>query len=283
MAENNGFKRYTLVIFCVLAYAITYGLSLVTVSDHASQAAVGLSGTLLHYGPTLAAIILAAVISGGKGLGELLRPLGKWRVGVYWYLFALLFPLCARLIAVGLDLLLGGSAPTFFSAAGIPADTNPLLLIVPVFIGVFFQAGLAEEIGWRGFALPRLQARYNALVSSLILGVLWTFWHFHPVNWPQIAPVAGWYVLIVIAFTVILTWVYNNTNGSLLLVVLMHTASNTSDWIVPIVPTLNGLSRAALFDLAIFILVAAVLVAVFGAERLSRKPLPDTVLRLKPD
>jgi len=276
VAEKKLTEGRALAFYFVLAYIITWGLSWIAVSGQSPSPLVNLSSLLLHYGPALAAIIVAAAVGGRRGIGQLLGKLRQWRVGVGWYVFVLLFPLLTRLLAVGIDLLLGGTAPTFFSAKGIPEGANPILLIVPVFIAVLFQAGLAEEIGWRGFALPRLQTRYNALVSSLILGVLWAIWHFHPQNWPTLAPVAGWYALSVIAFSIVLTWVYNNTGGSLLLVVLLHTASNTADWIVPIVPSLDGMSRAGLLQLAINILVAVALIAIFGAQRLSRKPLPET-------
>jgi membrane protease YdiL (CAAX protease family) len=191
---------------------------------------------LLHYGPALAAIVVAGAAGGRRGIGRLLRPLGHWRVGVGWYVFVLLFPLGVRLAATGLNLLLGGSPPSFFAAgaeSGVPAGVHPLLLLVPVFLGVFLQAGIAEEIGWRGFALPRLQARFGALTSSLILGLLWAVWHFDPQRGPALLERGVLYPLAVLAMTVLMTWVYNSTGGSLLLVVLYHTASNVSDWIAP--------------------------------------------------
>lgn len=176
-------------------------------------------------------------------------------------------------------MLLGGAAPTFFSALGVPANVSPIVLLVPVFIGVLFQAGLAEEIGWRGFALPRLQGRHNALISSLILGVLWALWHYHPLNWSLIGPVLPLHFAAVVCMTVIVTWVYNNTSGSLLLAVLFHTASNTSDWIVPV--GLAGgaatISRASIILIIVRVLTAILLVVIFGADRLSRsqEPVPS--------
>lgn len=283
MNSQNWIKNHPLIAYFVFAYGFTWILSIIATQKGFPALITGLSAVVLHYGPALAAIIIAGYLGGGAGIGKLLSGLRQWRVGLGWYLFVLLYPLAVQLVAVGVDMLLGGTAPTFFSAQDVPGNTNSILMIVPVFIAILFQAGFAEEIGWRGFALPRLQAHYNALTSSLILGVLWALWHYHPVNWPIIAPIAPWHFIAVMCMTVILTWVYNNTNGSLLLVVLFHTASNTSDWIVPIglVGSTASISQASLISIILRALTVILLVVIFGAERLSRtqRPEPNVSLR----
>lgn len=279
MNIQNRIKQHSLAVYFVLAYGITWILSIAAASSILPSAVAGLSAVVLHYGPTIAAIIIAGYIGGRAGIGKLLSGLRQWRVGLGWYLFVLLYGLVTLLIAVAVDMLLGGPAPTFFRADVIPPNVSPIMAFVPVFIGVLFQAGLAEEIGWRGFALPRLQGRYSALTSSLILGVLWALWHYHPYNWPLIAPVVPWHFIAVMCMTIIWTWVYNNTNGSLLLIVLFHTASNTSDWIVPVglAGGAAGINRASLILIALRALTAILLVVIFGAERLSRsqRPVPN--------
>jgi CAAX protease family protein len=275
MGRSFGAKQHSLVVYFLLAYAITWILSIVATTPGMPQPIVGLSALILHYGPALAALIVTAWIAGRKGVGTLLNRLRIWRVGIGWYLLVLLYPVVSKLMAVGIDVLLGGTAPAFFSASDVPASASPLVLLLPVFIGTLLQAGLAEEIGWRGFAQPQLQSRFNALISSLILGVLWAFWHFHPLNWAMLAPVAPQYVLMVICFTILLTWVYNSTKGSLLLVVLFHAASNTSDWIVPITPVFNPTSSASMIQLVLYVAVAVVVVLVYGPKRLSREPALD--------
>lgn len=283
MNSQNLIKRHPLIAYFVFAYGFTWILSIIYTQKNFPALVTGLSGVVLHYGPALAAILIAGYIGGRAAVGKLLSGLRAWRVGLGWYLFVLLFPLATLLIAVGVDVLLGGTAPTFFSAQGISANGNPIVMLVPVFIAVLFQAGLAEEIGWRGFALPRLQGRYNALTSSLILGVLWAIWHYHPMNWELIGPVIPWHFIAVMGVTVIMTWVYNNTNGSLLLAVLFHTASNASDWIVPVGLTggAAGISRASFILIMLRLLTAILLVVIFGAERLSRnqQPVPGVSLQ----
>ena len=277
-SPRPGFlKRNSLVAYFVLAYGITWILSIMATKGllplQLPTAIRTFGSILLHYGPALAAIIVAGIVGGSAGVRELLSRFREWRVGVHWYLFILLYPTIARLIAVGLNVLLGGTAPAFFRARGIPQG-NPIILFIPVFVGILLQAGIAEEIGWRGFALPRLQAHYSAFTSSLILGVLWALWHFHPQNWPDLAPIAFWYILSVLSLTVIFTWVYNNTRGSLLVAVLFHTASNTSDWIVPIVPFITGASdvRASVLLQVFNLIVAVAIIVVFGSKHLSRRP-----------
>jgi len=263
-----------LVLFFALAYGITWLFSALATPGllplELPAVVRGLGAVLCHFGPSLAAVLVSAASGGRTALRRLLGQLGRWRVGAGWYAFVLLYPLAARLLAAGLDVALGGKVPLPFRAGGVPAG-NPLLLFVPVFAAVLLQAGLAEEIGWRGFALPRLQARHSALISSLILGILWAGWHFHPLNWPLMRPVAPWYVLGTLPFTILFTWVYNSSGGSLLLAVLFHTASNVSDWILPIVPFLSSAGSGRAYGLLILIntLLAAVVVIACGPQYLA--------------
>jgi membrane protease YdiL (CAAX protease family) len=145
-------------------------------------------------------------------------------------------------------------------------------LIPVVFLAVFFQAGLAEEIGWRGYGLPGLQQRYSALTASLILGVIWGLWHFNPVNFASLWPQAFWFFFNILPFTVLLTWVYNNTHESLLLAVLFHTASNVCDWIVPTLPTVANASgiRPFIIQGVLVWITAIVVIAIYGPKHLSR-------------
>ncbi len=269
-------SQKSVLIFFVLAYAITWGLSALATQQilpwDVPPFLMTASSILLHYGPALAAIIMVSMEGGRSAVGALLGRLGQWRVGVRWYLFVFLFPLLVRLAAVGVDVLLGGQFPPFFSA-GIVPEGNPLLLLPVVFLAVFFQAGLAEEIGWRGYALPRLQQRYGALTSSLILGVIWTFWHYHPENFADIWPITGYYLFSVVGLTILMTWIQNNTRASLLLAVLFHTVSNVSDWIIPTFPLVasaNGMRPFLIEGLLTWVTVL-VIIATSGAKYLRRQ------------
>lgn len=269
--------------FFVLAYVISWALSLLAapgVLPFAVPPAVSLpAGLLYHFGPAMAGIILAARLDGRAGVRSLLRPLGQWRVGVRWYLFIALYPLALRLVAVSLGQLFGGPAPSFFDseALGLPAG-NPLLMALPVFLSTLVLTGVAEEIGWRGFALPRLQTRYSALVASAILAALWAPWHYNPLNYPGVRAIIPWHVVGVLAMTTLMTWVYNNTHGSLLIAVLFHTFSNFADWVVPTAPAAMGGSTVALtVQVVLNLTVALVLLLWFGAPNPRRDPRETVV------
>jgi uncharacterized protein len=184
-------------------------------------------------GPFLSAFIMTGITEGREGVGRLLRQLVLWRVGFRWYLFALIGLPAIMVISV---IFLPGALASFEGLATL----SPLFLLA-LFVYVFFLGGpLGEEPGWRGFALPRLQRRYGPLVGSLILGPIWAFWHV-PLFWApawNLPPTILNIVLFVIAataFTIVLTWVFNNTKGSLLIAVLVHTSFDM------VLAVLNGL------------------------------------------
>ena len=203
-------KRYPLASYFVLAYAFAWSLALlVSVSM--------LFGLLALFGPTAAAIIVTASADGRAGVRALLGRLAIWRVGLRWYVVALGLPALLSLGVVGLSLALGAPAAVQFN------ELSPLAVIL-------FMLVIGEEIGWRGYALPRLQARYGALSASLILGSLWAGWHLSNLFIPGLE-FYGYgfaaFALYVVAMTVLFTWLANQTRGSVLLAWLFHGAINT--------------------------------------------------------
>jgi uncharacterized protein len=155
-----------------------------------------------------------------------------WRVGLGWYLFALVgFPM---LFVLSLILLPGALA----SFQGLAPLAPLLLLFFSVY--VFFLGPLGEEPGWRGFALPRLQSLHGPLVGSLILGPLWALWHlplfFTPWNVLTTLNLVV-FVLATTCLAIIYTWVFNNTKGSVLIAILLHWSFDLSAGILaPLFP-----------------------------------------------
>jgi len=143
------------------------------------------------------------------------------------------------------------------------------LFVLPFFLIDFITNG--EEIGWRGYALPRLQSKYNALASTLVLGVIWGFWHllkFLP-HWNAVS--FAWFMLHAMAFAVTLTWLYNGTKSSLLMVTIMHASSNTVGIFVPMANTFSNENMGAYIGWVLFEVLAALIVIVTnGPEHLSR-------------
>jgi len=148
-------------------------------------------------------------------------------------------------------------------------SANLVLLIIPFFL--FDAIANGEEMGWRGYVLPRLQVKYSALTASLILAVIWAFWHVPKfvTHWNTITFL--WFTIDVIAKAILMTWMFNSTKGSLLLVTLFHASFNTAGLLLPIANNLTDTNmnmRAMISTLEIIVAVIVVIYA--GAERLSR-------------
>ena len=219
----------SLVKFFVLTYAVMWTF-FITVAAAAIPARSPLGAALLLLGtfaPSLVALWLTARAEGSAGVRALLGRIFQWRVPARWYLFAVGYIPAIKLTAALIHRLATGEWPRFGS--------EPWYLIpLAIAISTPFQAG--EEIGWRGYALPRLAARFGLARASILLGLLWAFWHL-PQFFIREADTYGQsfivFVLQVTALTVAMAWLYAHTNGSLLLVMLMHSAVNNAKDIVP--------------------------------------------------
>jgi uncharacterized protein len=181
-------------------------------------------GTFL--GPTLSAFIMTSIMEGDIGLGRLLHRFALWRVGMGWYLFILLG--IPALSVLGIIVLPGALAS--FKA---PTPIFLVQCLEQVFVVFFLGGPLAEEPGWRGFALPRLQRNYGPLRGTLLLAVLWTCWHLPHFLTPAQHGGPGTtfatflknfpiFCLLCIALAIIITWVFNHTRGSLFIAILLH-------------------------------------------------------------
>jgi membrane protease YdiL (CAAX protease family) len=214
--------------------------------------------------PSTVAIVLVAVLHGKAGVRKLLRRLLIWRVGAGWWVALVLLSTLA-LGAVGLSVLFGGDTPDI-------DVTIPGAVILFLFF-IFPGSAGGEEIGWRGFALPLLQADRSALGASVVLGGVWGIWHLPLyLTGADIRPLslfAPW-VLIAVGASVIYTWMYNGTGGSLLIVVLFHAASNLFLTVFLVDPFEDQLTRPFLIYVALTILAASVVVAATGPATLSR-------------
>lgn len=253
-------KKYALVSFFALAYLFTWSNWLPQALNSRGVTSIQVPGflTLLAgYGPALAAIIVASLAHGRQGLRELFGRLFRWQVGIQWYLIALFLPVLITLLAITLNNLTGGATPDF-SVAGFPfgpAET-PLWQKILILLLVFTLGfdGLGEELGWRGFALPKLLERYSPLVSSLILGALWAVWHFPYAlsegSFLSVVPL-HWFFINLLAVSIIYTWIFINTNGSLLLALLFHAAGNVTSNLLPILPPAASDLRIYYFTIAI--------------------------------
>jgi uncharacterized protein len=263
-------KRHPLVPFFVSAYALAWIIEsplvflrdTFTAGDPPGLFLVILSANVV----SLVAVVLTAVVFGRGALRKLLGRLLIWRVDPRWYLVVFLGPAALLGGTIALNALLGRPALDI----GVPP---PLGLVLMLTFMIAPGSALGEEIGWRGYALPRLQTRMSALGASLLLAPIWALWHL-PL-WLTGAPgrtplVYAGFLVSAFGLSVLLTWVYNGTGGSLLLVVLMHATMN-----LPITLLYDSLgSRVTVPVLLYFgmLLAAAIVVVAWaGPRHLSRK------------
>lgn len=221
------------------------------------------------FSPTICALILSAISGGRPAVKQLLQGYTRWKVGGRWYLGALmllLLPLMVALLYQGL----GNPGPGL-----APGATAAALLSQLVF--TFISGPLAEEGGWRGFALPRLQEKYNALVSSLILGVLWTCWHiplwFHPETKDRMPFLV--FLILNTVLTTFITWLYNNTKGSLVITILAHFCFNLVGAFVTGTLGLMPMNTFLMFGVPGLTVFFVWMLIYFGPQYLSRKPITE--------
>ena len=278
-------ERHPLLSYFALTFAITWGVFVLTVGPGGIPATKEEFTTLpvgailaVLLGPSVSGFLLTGLVYGREGYRVLLIRMRRWRVGARWYAVALL------------------TAPLVFTAVLIP-----LWLISPVFrLGIFASdakasfvlmgivvalvVGIFEELGWTGFAVPTLlKLRYGVLSTGLIVGVLWGAWHLLSNGiWASVATSGGFplalFVILsglsllvgqLLAFRVLMVWVYERT-GSLLLAILMHASFAASTFILNPVAGPGAMSGSSLltFDLvlaaAMWIVVGVVAVAQGG-------------------
>jgi membrane protease YdiL (CAAX protease family) len=259
----------SLLKFFALTYAVSWtffiawAVVLGSTASMTSPRAVLATPLLLIgvFAPSLVALALTASRDGRWGAFALLRRTFEWQVGARWYVFALGYMAAIKLFAAAVYRVSTGGWPPF--------GQEPLLIMASaIVVSTPVQAG--EEIGWRGYALPRLATHVGLPLASIVVGAIWACWHL-PFFFIQRADKFGQsfpaYALSVIAISVAMAWLYWRTNGSLLLTMMMHAAINNTKDIVPSAGaattnpfTLNAslvawLTVAVLWICAIFFLV----------------------------
>lgn len=266
--------------FFFLTYLVSWGCWFAVVAMNRSAqtqpgpmgAALVLAGTLA---PAMAALASTAFSAGRQGLSAILSSLFEGGVGIRWYLFAILYMPAVKGLVVLSHLLITGRWPRF-------GQEGPFVIAVAILISTPVQAG--EEIGWRGYALPRIASRIGLGPASIVVGILWGVWHlplFYLPGADKYGQSFPLYVAGVMAFSVALAWLYGKTGGSLLLMMLMHSAFNQTIGVVPDVlrpgerPFALGASLSFLLTLGWMWLAAGILLTRMPAA----PPVPEPAHR----
>ena len=230
--SSPWFKRHALVLYFILTYAISWSFMVPVALSAQGLASLQIPYSLYYFasfGPLSAALIVTALTEGVLGIHRLLGRLLKWRVELRYYVFAILAPLGIFVLAVIVNRILTG----VWSDLRLLGEVDYLPYLTPLgVLGIWLLTyGLGEETGWRGFALPHLQRTRSAASASLVLAGLWAGWHLPAFFFRDTYVDMGMIAFPLFAFsilftTMVFTWLYNSTGGSLLLVVLFHAVFN---------------------------------------------------------
>ncbi len=298
MTTNTAFIRWHRVLtYYLLTFAISWGGMFLFLAGRTGILATPEQAARLRppvalitvAGPTVASLLLTGLFGGCAGYRQLFSRLLRWRVGARWYAVALLAgPL---LVIVPLFVLLPTS-PVFLPGILATSDKVPVLL-------VSLAAGLAgpvfEELGWTGFAIPRLRRQYGILTTGLFVGVLWGVWHVPSqvwysgdasgaLSWGILLPELVFALAVLPAYRALMLWVYDRTDGSLLLAILIHASLLVS--LLAVTP--EGMSGAPFLiwylavAVAAWIVVAAVDLAT-GGQFSRPRPKEDPVAKETPE
>jgi uncharacterized protein len=230
-------KKYSLPIYFILAIAISWGGILVVVGPDGIPGTAQQFERLLPFaviamlaGPSVTGVLLTGLVHGKAGLRDLLSRLRKWQADVRWYAAALLIaPLLVSSTLFALSLISAVFLPGIVTAS----DPTSHLLYA---IATGLAAGVFEELGWTGFAVPALRRRFSVFATGMIVGVLWGTWHLFAVWWGSSETSGGvsmWLYLPIMLFSflppyrILMVWVYERTQ-SLGIAMLMHASLTAS-------------------------------------------------------
>lgn len=269
--SSNWITRRQILLFFLLTFAISWAIWIpATISklngENTVLAPEGLVGGIARWTPGLVAILLSFLGFGKIGIGKLFQAIKIWRAGLFWYIFVLLFQVGIFYLGKALDTMLGYSYEVISPLVSVYG--SQAVFMAPIVILFAFPGAFAEELGWRGYALPKLQNNLNALLSSIVVGIFWGAWHIPLLIYfgnLEAKDFAG-YLLAVVNFipvAILYTWIYNNTKGSLLLITFFHIGQQLSNNLLGTLPTYSD-------DILMWI-IAVVIIGIEGVGSLSRR------------
>ncbi|MDW7674931.1 MAG: type II CAAX endopeptidase family protein [Bacillota bacterium] len=250
-----------LILFFIISFSMAWLLGGVAIAENYGLLKFNLPVlpflTIGSWGPNIAAFIVLGFIMKKKSrIKDLLKDWCRWNINIFWYVVAV-SPVAVAFLGLGLYKVFHGSIPLSEEIV------NPVALIVSLILSLVTGA-TGEELGWRGFALPWLQTKMNALFASIVLGVIWSLWHlplwFAGLGFESMS--FGAYMIVGVSFSVIVTWSLNNTKGSMVLASLLHMFLNFSliifkDEVFP-------------YFASAFAVYAIVIVIIYGPKKLSK-------------
>lgn len=234
------------------------------------------------WAPTVSALILIGLSEGWGGVKRFLRKVLHWRVGLGWYLVVLFSVAVIAYLAIGIGLLFGVPAPEITLPAGVPRDGLLVALPIIFLLNIFVGGPLAEDIGWRGYILPKLREHMSALNASLVIGIVWAVWHLPFFGFPWREVVGGipflWFALLTTGWSVLFAWVYINTE-SILMPVLFHAAINTTLGTLGVLGHGDKNLTQLLLNIALTWLAVGIVVKMYGSDLQTKNMDPRVASR----
>lgn len=290
-------RQHPVLAYFILTFVVSWSLLLLIGGrdlfsgvDWDVSPVFGLAIIAMLTGPTVASLVLTARLAGRAGVRDMFSRLRRWRVAVRWYAVALLTA-PAVVLAVNLGLWLTSSA---FRPPILSDEATAVALLAGFGVGL---TTVLEELGWTGFAIPRLRLRHGAFAAALIVGVIWAAWHLLQVIWVgsstsggvPMAPYLALYFLFAVAsltaYRVLMVWVHDAT-GSLLVVTLMHASYAACTLQIDLlVPKLTGgdlLVQGWVLSAALWLVVAGVALSrqrELAGQGEAREPAPPAAAR----
>ena len=284
MAEHGGNEDRNLILYflIVLAWSGLFWLPIILIPLTVNDPLGVLFSTISVFGPLASAFILTYFNQGKEGIRKLLIRGVDRRFGKKWLIpIFLLFPAVS-----------GSAVLVATLTEKITIDMAWVSNLLSVIIGdlvmfiLFCVWAAGEEFGWRGYALDRLQGRFNAIISSILLGIVWWAWHIPALGFQSSAlgtqPINVWvFLVIILEFAILLTWIYNNTNGSILAVILFHAMFNMASYAtIPIANQIPTFSIPNYYSLIVLVTIVIVVTIVYGPKRLVRQTKKQTEVKL---
>jgi membrane protease YdiL (CAAX protease family) len=272
--------KLQIILFCLLAYLISWG-SKFFISAHdagwiGDEIPIGVFQLLSQFGPSLAGVIMIAAIERRKGIIIMLKNLSCFKIRYKWYLFALFFELILFLIIV----LASSSYGVLTLNASVHFWFNSLKNFLLNTFYLTLLTGLGEEIGWRGFLLPRLQSRLPVLICSIIAALIASFWHLRTADLTLLLqgnleafrtsffPDMGLRILISAPVLFVIVYLFNKTKGSLVIMILLHGASNASyEWVKEITGMNDPSFTLPWFALSLWLISVFFIIALIRMEK----------------
>ena len=217
-------KRHPLLWFFILTFVITWGLAAFYFAADAifdnPLGEMSISNPifiLAVWGPNIAAFIIVALSEGGRGIIRLFKKFIPIRTSVFWYVIVIfLFPLAGVMI-------------NLVTETPIMMSEMPKKEIINLLLAILVSGPIGEELGWRGYALPRILEKKSAIVSAILVGLPWGIWHFPSFfmsGLPQAGAQIPAFLLSAVSISILVTWVFVNTGQNVFLSFLIHYSIN---------------------------------------------------------